>query len=311
MRAIWKGAVTFGLVNVPVRLYSATESHDLQFHQVRASDGSRIRYRRVAEADGEEVAYGDIVKGYKTDDGRMVVLTDEDFATLPSRSSREISVEKFVPAGQIDPLWFDKSYYLEPDKSAGKQYALLREALRDSDRMALVTIAIRSRMTMGILRVRDDAIVLQILLWPDEVRAPAFDILDDLPEPKEAEVKMADMLVESMAGDFDPEDYTDDYQAAVEAMVKAKLEGGDVHEVATTQDEPGEVVDLLAALQKSIDRAKAARSGDASPSGADAGADGTADPPSAAKKSTSKRTAAKSTAKTTSKKTATKSQKAS
>ena len=146
MRALWQGAVSFGLVTVPVRLYSATENHDIQFRQVRASDGSRVRYKRVAEADGEEVPYNQITKGYETEDGQMVVLTAEELAALPSKSSKEISVEKFVPADQIDPMLLDKCYYLEPDAAGAKAYSLLREALRDTDRMAVATISVRSRM---------------------------------------------------------------------------------------------------------------------------------------------------------------------
>lgn len=259
MRAIWKGAVSFGLVSVPVRLYSATESHDVQFRQVRKSDGSRIRYRRVAEADGQEVPYAEIGKGYETPDGGMVVLTDEELASLPNRSSKEISVEKFVPADQIDPMFLDKSYYLEPDRAAAKPYALLREALRDTDRMAVVTVSVRNRMTMAVLRVRDDVIVLQTMLWPDEIRAADFDVLHDIPEPKDGEVKMAHLLVDSMAGDFEPGDYEDDYQGAVEDIVAAKLEGGEVLVPDAEPEDAGQVVDLLAALQKSVERVKAGR----------------------------------------------------
>ena len=261
MRAIWKGAVSFGLVSVPVRLYSATESHDLQFRQVRASDGSRIRYRRVAEADGEEVAYRDIAKGYETQDGRMVILTDDDLASLPSRSSKEISVEKFVPADEIDPILLDRAYYLEPDAAAVKPYALLREALRDSDRVAVVTVSVRTRLTTAVLRVRDDVIVMQTMLWPDEVREAAFPVLDNVPEPKKAETDMAAMLVDSMAGDFTPDDYEDDYKEAVDALVASKLSGGESVETPEQPDEGGEVVDLLAALQQSVERAKASRGG--------------------------------------------------
>lgn len=259
MRAMWKGAVSFGLVSVPVRLYSATESHDLQFRQVRASDGSRIRYRRVAEADGQEVAYRDIAKGYETDDGRMVILTEDDLASLPSRSSKEISVEKFVPADEIDPIMLDRSYYLEPDPAAVKPYALLREALRESDRVAVVTVSVRTRLTTAVLRVRGDVIVMQTMLWPDEVRAADFPVLEDVPEPKPAETAMAAMLVDSMAGDFTPDEYEDDYSQAVEALVAAKLSGGESVEAPAEPDEGAEVVDLLAALQQSVERAKATR----------------------------------------------------
>lgn len=316
MRAIWKGAVSFGLVSVPVRLYSATESHDLQFRQVRKSDGSRIRYRRVAEADGEEVAYRDIGKGYESEDGRMVILTDDDLASLPSRSSKEISVEKFVPADQIDPMVLDKTYYLEPDKAAVKPYALLREALRESDRVAIVTVSVRTRLTTAVLRVVGDVIVMQTMLWPDEIRVADFDVLQDVPEPKDAEKAMATMLVDSMAGDFDPSEYEDDYAGAVEALVKSKLEGGDAVAAPVVEEEGGEVVDLLAALQASVERAKQARGGAASAqdaadddsddtSGDESGDDGANDDDAPKKTTAQKKTAQKTAAQKTAAKKAT------
>jgi DNA end-binding protein Ku len=259
MRAIWKGAVSFGLVNVPVRLYSATENHDVQFRQVHREDGGRIRYQRICGIDGEQVSYDDIAKGYETEDGQMVVLTDEDLADLPTRSSREIAVDKFVPADQIDPMLLDKSYYLEPDKTAAKPYALLRDALKAADRMAVVTVSLRARVTIAVLRVRDDVIVMQTMLWPDEIRSPQFASLGEDIEARPAELAMANMLVESLAGDYVQDDYEDDYQAAVESLVKSKLEGGEVREVPAPQETGGEVVDLLVALQRSVERAKAAR----------------------------------------------------
>jgi DNA end-binding protein Ku len=260
MRAIWKGAVSFGLVSVPVKLYSATESHDVSFRQVHAKDGGRIKYQRVCSIDGEEVAYADIAKGYETEDGEMVILTDEDMAELPSTSSREIAVEKFVPSDQIDPMLFEKSYYLEPESSGAKPYALLRQALLDADRMAVVTVALRQRTTVAVLRVRDDVIVLQTMMWPDEIRQPDFNI--DTGKAKDAEVKMANMLVETLAGDFDPSEFEDDYAEAVEALVKTKIEGGEVKRTPTSTKSSGEVVDLLAALQRSVDAAKTARGED-------------------------------------------------
>jgi DNA end-binding protein Ku len=259
VRAIWKGAVSFGLVNVPVRLYSATENHDVQFRQVHREDGGRIRYQRICSIDGEQVSYDDIAKGYETEDGRMVVLTDEDLADLPTRSSREIAVDKFVPAEQIDPMLLDKSYYLEPDKTATKAYVLLRDALKAADRMAIVTVSIRARMTVAVLRVRDDVIVMQTMLWPDEIRSPDFATLGEETGAKPSELAMANMLVESLAGDYVPDDYEDDYKQAVDALVNAKLEGGDVREAPAAQDSSGEVLDLLAALQRSVERAKVAR----------------------------------------------------
>jgi DNA end-binding protein Ku len=260
MRAIWKGAVSFGLVSVPVKLYSATESHDVSFRQVHAKDGGRIKYQRVCSIDGEEVAYADIAKGYETEDGEMVILTDDDMAELPSTSSREIAVEKFVPSDQIDPMLFEKSYYLEPEGSGAKPYALLRQALLDADRMAVVTVALRQRTSVAVLRVRDDVIVLQTMMWPDEIRQPDFNI--ETGKVKDAEVKMANMLVETLAGDFDASEFEDDYAEAVDALVKAKIEGGEVKRTEVSTKTSGEVVDLLAALQRSVDAAKTARGED-------------------------------------------------
>lgn len=264
MRAIWKGAVSFGLVNVPVKLYAATESHDVSFRQVHAKDGGRIRYQRICSLDGEEVAYADIAKGYETEDGEMVVLTDDDLASLPSSSSREIAVEKFVPNDQIDPMLFEKAYYLEPEGAGAKPYALLRQALLDADRMAVVTVALRQRTSIGVLRVRSteagDVIVLQTMMWPDEIRTPDFSV--EAGDVKDSEVKMAQMLVETLAGDFDPTEFEDDYAEAVEALVASKIEGGEVQRTETSTKSSGEIVDLLAALQKSVAAAKSARGED-------------------------------------------------
>jgi DNA end-binding protein Ku len=262
MRAIWKGAVSFGLVSVPVKLYSATESHDISFRQVHAKDGGRIKYQRVCSIDGEEVAYADIAKGYETDDGEMVILDDDDLAQLPANSSREISVEKFVPSDQIDPMMLEKSYYLEPEKSGLKPYALLRDALKESDRMAVVTVSLRTRMTPAVLRVRDDVLVLQTMMWPDEIRNPDFGSLRDVEPAKPQELKMAQLLLDTLAGDYDPGEFEDDYAAAVHALVEAKLEGGEVKRTKEPAPSAGEVVDLLAALQKSVAAAKTARGED-------------------------------------------------
>lgn len=324
MRAIWKGAVSFGLVSVPVKLYAATESHDISFRQVHAKDGGRIKYQRVCSVDGEEVAYADIAKGYETEDGQMVILDDEDLADLPASSSREISVEKFVPTEQIDPMWLEKSYFLEPDKAAAKPYALLREALKEADRVAVVTVSIRTRMTTAVLRVRDDVIVMQTMLWPDEVRKPDFAGLSATEHAaKPNELKMAKLLVDTLAGDYDADDYEDDYQKAVEALVAAKLEGGEVQAPEEPKKSTGEVVDLLAALQRSVDAAKSSR-GEA-PAARTSSADSDSDSgesdeederpakkassePSTAKKSAAKKSPSKKPAakKTAAKRTATK-----
>ena len=269
MRAMWKGAVPFGLVNVPVRMYTATSSHDVSFHQVHRPDGGRIRYKRTCDACGEEVGYDEIAKGYESPDGQLVILTDEDLADLPVTASREIEVERFVPAEQVDPMLLEKCYYLEPDKMGVKPYALLREALRAADRMALVHVAIRQRSTMAVLRVRDDVIVLQTMLWPDEIRRPEFDTLGDASELRPQELAMASSLVDSMTGDYVPDEFTDDYRDAVQTLISARLEGGEAREVpvaAPVTGGSGQVVDLLAALQRSVAAAKGRGAGQVEPS---------------------------------------------
>jgi DNA end-binding protein Ku len=264
MRAMWSGAVSFGLVSVPVKLYSATTNHDVRFHQVHATDGGRIKYRRVCTVDGEEVEYADIVKGYETDDGELITLTDEDLDSLPMAAGHEIDVIEFVPSDQIDPMLFEKSYYLEPEAKAAKPYALLREALVQTDRMAVVRFALRQRESIAVLRVRDKVIVLQTMLWPDEVREPDFDILDADVQLRPQEQTMAASLVESLGADFDPSQFHDDYRDAVEEMIERKRTTGESRPtpVATAPaDEADSMTDLLSALQASVDAARAKAGG--------------------------------------------------
>jgi DNA end-binding protein Ku len=259
MRAIWKGSVSFGLVSIGVKLYTATEERDVSFHQVRREDGSRIRYKRVAEADGKEVAYGDIAKGYQLPNGETVVLTDEDFADLPLPSTRVVDVLEFVPQDEIDPIYFAKSYYLEPEKNAVKPYVLLREALEDSGMAGLVKVAIRNREQLATLRVREGVIVMSTMIWPDEVREPSFGFLDEDVELRPQERQMAESLVASMAGHFDPEEFTDDYRAALQEVIDAKVEGREVVEPDEVQPSSGTVVDLMSALRASVEAAKKGR----------------------------------------------------
>ncbi|QCB93578.1 Ku protein [Cellulomonas shaoxiangyii] len=265
MRAIWKGAVAFGLVNVPVKLYAATGEHEVRLHQVHREDGGRIRYKKVCSVDGEPVEWGEIAKGYETDSGELVVLTDEDFDRLPLTTEREIEVLEFVPAEQVDPILLQKTYYLEPDKTAAKPYALLRGALEQTDRMAVVKVALRQRESMAVLRVRDKVIVLQTLLWPDEVREADFPVLDAEVSVRPQELTMASSLVESLAADFDPSQYTDAYVTALEELIEQKVSSGDTRAPSAAEEEPeeaaGEVVDLLAALQRSVEKARTARGG--------------------------------------------------
>ncbi|MGN8245608.1 Ku protein [Cellulomonas soli] len=265
MRAIWKGAVAFGLVNVPVRLYAATGEHEVALHQVHRADGGRIRYRRTCSVCGETIDTLDIAKGYETGTGELVVLTDEDLAELPLASGHEIEVLEFVPSDQVDPILLQRTYYLEPDKTSAKPYALLRGALEATDRMAVVKVALRQRESMAVLRVRGKVIVLQTLLWPDELRAADFPVLDAQVQVRPQELTMASSLVESLAADFDPSQYTDSYEAAMVALIESKVSAGHTQAVPAAEGaEPGtggEVVDLLAALQRSVEKARAGHAG--------------------------------------------------
>ncbi|WP_037069694.1 Ku protein [Pseudonocardia acaciae] len=262
MRAMWSGAVSFGLVSVPVKLYSATASHDIRFHQVHGVDGGRIRYKRFCTVCGNEVDYADIVKGYETEDGQLITLDEGDLESLPASGSREIEVVEFVPADQVDPLLFEKSYYLEPETKAVKPYALLREALRQTDRMAVVKVSLRQRETLALLRVRDNVIVLQTMLWPDEVREPEFEILDAEVELRTQEMQMAASLVDSLGAEFDPTRFSDDYLTAVEELIERKRAEGDARPApapaAAGGDGADSMTDLLTALQQSVEAAKEA-----------------------------------------------------
>lgn len=259
MRAIWKGAVSFGLVSIAVKLYSATEEKDIRFHQVHRTDGGRIKYQRTCSIDGEVVSFDDIAKGYDVGGGEMVILTDEDFSELPLSTSRAIDVLEFVPAEQIDPILFAKAYYLEPEGQAAKPYVLLRDALQDADRVAIVKIAIRQREQLATLRVRDDVLVLNTMLWPDEVRTPDFGFLDEDIETRPAELAMASSLIDSMAGSFKAEEFTDNYRAALQEVIDAKVEGREIVQPEEAEEAPAAAVDLMAALKASVERAKKAR----------------------------------------------------
>ncbi|MGJ9424933.1 Ku protein [Nesterenkonia halotolerans] len=257
MRAIWSGEVSFGLVTVPIKLYSATQSHDLSLHQVHDDDGGRIRYERHCEVCGEKVDYKDIDKAYDSGES-TVVLTKEELGDLPADDSKEIAVEQFVPEDQIDSMELDKSYYLEPAGKSAKAYVLLRRTLEESSRVAIVTFTLRSKTRLGVLRVRDDVIVLQGLRWADELREPDFDIPKSRLTKKEQE--MATSLVDSYSEDFDPDRFKDEYQDQLHTLVEEKLaHGEDIDTEATfgdVEDEEegdGNVIDLMEALKQSVD----------------------------------------------------------
>ncbi|WP_456298021.1 non-homologous end joining protein Ku [Gordonia insulae] len=255
MRSIWKGDLSFGLVNVPVKVYSATESHDRKSYQVDSKDGTRIRYRRVREGTDTEVDYSDIANAYETDAGETVILTKEDLATLPVQKSPEISILEFVPTEQVDPIYFDKPYYLEPASKSPKAYALLAKALEETDRLAIANFTLRNRTRLAALRVVDGVMTLQTLLWPDEVRKADFDFLDDAPEIRKQELDMASSLIETMAKDFDPTEFEDTYQNELSKLVEAKADGAEAFPESDEEpeaDEDSEVADLLAALRASV-----------------------------------------------------------
>lgn len=259
MRAIWKGAIAFGLVNVPVKVYSATEDHDISLHQVHNADGGRIRYQRRCEVCSKIVDYEDIDKAYE-DDGRTVVLSREELKSIPAENSHEIDVVQFVPAEQLDPMMFEKSYYLEPDSKSPKAYVLLRRALEDTDRVAIVQFALRDKTRLGALRIRGDVLVLQALLWADEVREASFPSLETTIRISAQEREMSAALVDSMAADFEPDQFTDDYQLQLRQLIEAKLEKGESLDTEETFGVPaaeagsGEVIDLMEALKRSLEK---------------------------------------------------------
>ncbi|PPB48519.1 non-homologous end joining protein Ku [Arthrobacter pityocampae] len=272
MRAIWKGAVAFGLVNVPVKVYSATEDHDVSLHQVHDEDGGRIRYQRRCEVCGEVVDFKHIDKAF--DDGEhTVVLTDEDLAALPVERSREIEVVEFVPSDQIDPIMLDRAYFLEPDSTSTKAYVLLRRTLEETDRTAIVQFSLRQKSRLAALRVRGDVLMLQTLLWDDEVREPSFPSLEEKVRISAKEREMSAALVDSFSTDFDPENFTDEYQVQLRTLIEAKIEKGDTLDTEETfggakgDDDGDNVLDLMEALRRSVEKNREKKAGSAKDAG--------------------------------------------
>jgi DNA end-binding protein Ku len=275
MRSMWKGAVSFGLVMIPVKLYAATETKDIAFRQVHREDGGRIRFRRFCSLDDQEVPYEDIAKGYELADGEMIVLSEEDMAELPLPSAKSIEVVQFTPADQLDPILFNRSYYIEPEGPGARAYCLLRDALEESGKVAIAQVALRQRESLAILRSRDGVLVLETLLWPDEVRVADFPFLDDNIEVRPQELRMASSLIESMTVDFDPAEYHDGYREALQQLIEAKVEGREViepQEPTATAEAPSSLADALrasleaaktGAAKASSGRSAAAKSGSA------------------------------------------------
>jgi DNA end-binding protein Ku len=252
VRSMWKGGISFGLVMIPVRLYAATEQKDIAFRQVHRADGGRIRFRRFCSVCGEEVPYEDVVKGYELPDGEMVILDDDDLADLPLPTTKSIEVLQFAPAEQLDPILFNKSYYVEPEAAGTRAYVLLRDALEQSGRIAIAQVALRQREALATLRSRDGVLVLETLLWPDEIRAASFPFLEQEVEVRPQELTMASSLIDSMTYDFDPDAHHDGYREALIEVVDAKIAGRELTQPSTLEIAAGPSTSLADALRASL-----------------------------------------------------------
>lgn len=255
-RPTWDGAISFGLIVIPVKLYAATEEGDTPLHQVHGEDGGRIRYKRFCEVCGKEVAYDDIQRGYTAPDGRQAILTKEDLDQLPLVSSKSVEIVKFVDEAQIDPVYFEKTYLIEANGLGAKPYVLLRDALAKTGKAGVVKVALRTRESLALIRPRGDLLVMDTMLWPDEVRDASFAEPPDDIKASKAEVGMAEEFINQMAGDWQPEEYTDGYRVALESLVASKLEGAEMPPAPEATETGGEVVDLMAALRASVAAAK-------------------------------------------------------
>jgi len=283
-RSIWSGAISFGLVNVPVKLYSAVSAKTVRFHQLHAEDGARIKQKRVCSADGEEVGYEHIVKGYEIGPDRYVIITPEELEALDPKATRAIDIEDFVDLVDIDPIYFDHSYYLAPGTGAGKSYRLLMDAMEQSGKVAIAKIVLRTKQQLCAIRPAGGVLTLSTMNYGDEVVAP--DSIDELEAAAEAdasdrELKMAQQLIDSLAGDWDPSKYQDEYRERVLELIERKAAGEEIA-VQPAAEEPAAVPDLMAALEASLAAVKA---GD-SDSPATAAAAKTKKKPATAKKKT-------------------------
>ena len=253
-RAIWKGAINFGLVTIPVGMYTATDNKTPKFKQLRKTDHSPIKYKRVAEADGEEVQWDDIVKGYEFEKDRFVVFTDEELASAHPEGDKLVDVIQFVDESEIDPMMYQKSYYLAPEKTGIKAYRILKEALGEKGRVGIAKVSIREKQQLATIRVKDDVIVMETMFWPDEIREAEFDELDANVEIRPEELEMARSIIDNLTRPFSGEDFVDRTREAVEELAKKKVDGEEI--VAPSSPEPTKVVDLLEALKASVEATK-------------------------------------------------------
>jgi DNA end-binding protein Ku len=253
-RAMWKGAISFGLVTIPVSVYPATEEKTLRFNQLHDDDGGRIRMKRVCSIDGEEVGYEHIVKGYEYEKDRYVILTDDDFEAIPVESSRSIDIQQFVDLEEIDPMLYKKSYYLVPEETGAKAYALLREALNKAGKVGVAKVSFRDKEHLAALRFRDEAFVLETMFWPDEIREADFGGVDVDSKPRANELEMAQTLIDNLTAAWNPAEFTDEYRESLLRVVEAKING---EEIEVVEAEPAaKVVDLMEALKASVAAAK-------------------------------------------------------
>lgn len=305
MRALWSGNISFGLVTIPVKLVTATEDHSVRFNQLRASDHSRVGYQRVAKADNEPVDYDEIVKGYEYSPGQWVVFDKDELEALKPESSRTVEIQQFVPLEQIDPIYFDRSYYVVPDQNGAKAYGLLARAMEAKGTVAVCSITLRDTEHLATLRLREGVFVLATMHWPDEVRPVDHEQLgtDDLPEPRRQEVAMAEQLIDSLTEDFDPDQFADTYRQAVLEAAEAKVAGEEVT-TAQHEEEPAPVVDLMDALRRSVGGADSAPAAEGDEDG---GEQPESEDEAAAEKTTQKKATKKAAKKGGGKKQATKS----
>jgi DNA end-binding protein Ku len=256
MRPLWKGAITFGLISIPVRLYSATESKALKFHLLHGADQGRVRYKRVCSKCGKEVDWDDLVKGYEYSKDHYVIFTDEELANLDVESIRAIDVVTFVPSEQIDPIYYDKTYYVAPEESGLKAYRLLSDAMEAEGQVGVAKVALRDKEHLATVRLKDNVFVLETMHWPDEIRPAEFEELDKKVQVRDPEVKMARQLIQQLSGDWEPEQFHDEYRERLQALAERKIEGEEIAVAAEPTEEPAPVVDLMDALKASVAEAK-------------------------------------------------------
>lgn len=254
MRPIWKGAITFGLISIPVKLYGATEDKTVHFNLLHEKDGERVHNKRVCDK-GHEVDWNELVRGYEYSKGRYVVFTDEELEAAGVDSVKAVDIDSFVSYDEIDPMYFNKSYYVVPDKGGEKAYRLLAYALEETGQSAVGKITLREKEHLATLRLSDGVFVLETMHWPDEIRAAKFDELKSRPKLSDNEKKMARSLVDQLSGEFKPDQYKDEYRTAIKKLAKKKIEGKEIT-VTEKEEQPAGVIDLMEALRQSVEQAK-------------------------------------------------------